>query len=60
MLICQQLRIVVGRVIFRLLKPALDEHEAKETERFLALRESLFNLECGLSATDETINSRTQ
>jgi hypothetical protein len=50
-------RLAVARALFWLIKPALDEHEAKETEKFFVMRENLLNFECGLSAADEKINS---
>jgi hypothetical protein len=50
-------RLVMARALFWLIKPALDEHETREAEKFLAMRESLLNFECGLGAPDKKVDS---
>jgi hypothetical protein len=50
-------RLAVARAFFWLIKPALDEREAKEDEKFFALRDALLDLECGLGAADKKIDS---
>ena len=50
-------RLAFARALFWLIKPALDEHEAKETEKLLAMRETLLNFECGLGTADKKVNS---
>jgi hypothetical protein len=51
-------RILIAHTIFWLIKPAFDEYEKKEADKYVALKDHLFP-EGNLSAANKIINPAT-